>query len=397
MDYLNKLVEDRNKVWHQMKELNDREQEEKRSLTSEEQESWDNMSNDLDALDKRINELHDLDKKNQEAEQRREEILSSTQVIADMVDPEEEEKRDFNPLRALANGEIRSHTFNKEERDMNLTNSAGLVPQSFFDQVTAVMDTVGVMRNLGTVIQRDSGETLKFPTLTANSSASLISEGGAITESDPTISSVNLGAYKIAFITQISKELLNDSGVDLEGVMANMAGTALGKKQAEFTISGTGSGQPTGLVNVSNAKTLASNSAITLDEILDAHYSMGAEYRNAPNYAFLFSGNTINEIRQLKDGNNQYLWQPAVQVGTPDRLFGVPVYEDPNVGDLGANNKVGYVGDMSRYYISESGGITVERSDEFAFNTDLVSYKFIIRTDSANLDASAIKRITCPA
>jgi HK97 family phage major capsid protein len=78
-------------------------------------------------------------------------------------------------------------------------------------------------------------------------------------------------------------------------------------------------------------------------------------------------------------------------------LIGVPVYEDPNVADLGANAKVGYIGDMSKYYIREAGGLEVARSDEFGFNTDLVSYKFILRTDSATLDASAIKRLTCPA
>ncbi len=397
MDYLNKLVEDRNIIWNDMKNLNDREVEEKRSLNSEEQQTWDTMSQDLDALDKRIKDLHDLDKKNKEAEARREEILSSNQAVAEM-DPEvEEEKRAINPLRALANGEIRNHTFEKEDRDLTSATAGGVIPQSFFDQVTAVMDAVGVMRNLGTVINTAGGEALKFPTLTANSSASLISEGSAITESDPTISSVSLGAYKLAFITQISKELLNDSGVDLEGIMANMSGTALGKKQGEFAITGTGSSQPTGLVGVANVKTLASNSAITVDEVLDAHYGMGQEYRNAPNYAMIFSANTINELRQLKDSNGQYLWSPAVAVGTPDRLIGVPVYEDPNVADLGANAKVGYIGDMSKYYIREAGGLEVARSDEFGFNTDLVSYKFILRTDSATLDASAIKRLTCPA
>lgn len=396
MDYIKKLVDERNSTWEAMKSLNDLEVKENRSLDAEEQNQWDTMSNELDALDKRISELHDLDKRNKEAEARREEILSSESAVA-VVEPGDEEERKVSPLEQMAKGEIRDFTFNKEERDLTSSNAGGVVPASFFDQVTAVMDQVGVMRNLASIVSTQGGESLKFPTLTANSQANLISEGSAITESDPTISSVSLGAYKVAFITQISKELLNDSGVNLEEIMADMSGTALGKKQAEFCITGTGSSQPTGLVNVSNVKTLNSNSAITLDELMDAHYGMGAEYRKDPSYGFIFSGNTLNELRQLKDSNNQYLWQPSVQAGTPDRILGVPVYEDPNVADLGANAKVGYVGAFNRYYIREAGGIEVSRSDDFAWNTDLISYKFVIRFDSASLDASAIKRITCPA
>ena len=396
MDYLKKLVEERNSTWEAMKSLNDLETKEERSLDAEEQNQWDTMSKELDALDNRITELHNLDKRNKEAEARREEILSSETAVA-VVEPGDEEERKVSPLEQMARGEIREHTFVKEERDMTTSNSGGLVPTGFFDRITAVMDDVGVVRNLATKVNTASGEDIKFPTLTANSTASLISEGSAISESDPTISSVTLGAYKVAFISQISKELLNDSGVNLEEIMAEMSGTALGKKQAELTISGTGSSQPTGLVNVANVKTLASNSAITIDEIMDAHYGMGAEYRKDPSYGFIFSGNTLNEIRQLKDSNNQYLWQPSVQAGSPDRFLGVPIYEDPNVGDLGANNKVGYVGAFNRYYLRTAGGIEVARSDEFAFNTDLISYKFVMRFDSATLDSSAIKRITCPA
>ena len=34
---------------------------------------------------------------------------------------------------------------------------------------------------------------------------------------------------------------------------------------------------------------------------------------------------TLKEVRQLKDSNNQYLWQPSLQLGNPDQLLGSPV------------------------------------------------------------------------
>ena len=63
-------------------------------------------------------------------------------------------------------------------------------------------------------------KTSSFPQITAHSSASLVAEGGAIGESDPTSASITLGAFKYAYLVQVSSELLADEGVDIEGFLA---------------------------------------------------------------------------------------------------------------------------------------------------------------------------------
>jgi|GEM_PF-4025947 len=37
---------------------------------------------------------------------------------------------------------------------------------------------------------------------------------------------------------------------------------------------------------------------------------------------------TIAALRKLKDENGQYLWQPSLQAGEPDRLFGYEVMKN---------------------------------------------------------------------
>ena len=52
-----KLYEERNNLWEQMKELNDREISENRSLDSAEKEQWDKMNDRMSEIDSRVNEL----------------------------------------------------------------------------------------------------------------------------------------------------------------------------------------------------------------------------------------------------------------------------------------------------------------------------------------------------
>jgi HK97 family phage major capsid protein len=102
---------------------------------------------------------------------------------------------------------------------------------------------------------------------------------------------------------------------------------------------------------------------------------------------------TLKEVRQLKDSNNQYLWQPSLQLGNPATLLGAPVATDSNIETIATAKKVMAWGDMSKYYIREVNGIQVDRSVDYAFANDLVTFRFIYRADGDLLDTNAVKRM----
>ena len=52
-----KLYEERANLWDQMKELNDREIKEERSLDASEKEAWDKMNDRMSEIDARTSEL----------------------------------------------------------------------------------------------------------------------------------------------------------------------------------------------------------------------------------------------------------------------------------------------------------------------------------------------------
>ena len=216
-----------------------------------------------------------------------------------------------------------------------------------------------------------------MPATTSYSSAVLVAEAAALTESDPVFAQVTLKAYKYGCMIQVSRELIDDTAIDLEGFLAREVGIALGVA--------TGTAQPKGLVTCATlGKTAAAVAAVTMDELIDLQFSVTPLYR--ANGAYVMNDSTAAACRKLKDTTNQYLWQPAVQAGQPDLLLGKPVWIDPNIAALATGAKTVLFGDISRFFIRDAKGIRFERSDEYAFGNDLVSFRALMRTDSNLID-----------
>ena len=380
------LYEERAGLWEQMKELNDREIKEERSLDASEKEQWDKMNDRMSEIDARVQELASVEEANKKSEESRAILETENAPVIE----KEEAETDASILRKMATGEVRSHSF--EKRDLTKGGDGGLVPQGFYDQIIAKLDENAVVRQFATVVSTASGEDIKFPQITAHSSASLVAEGGAIGESDPTSASVTLGAFKYAYLVQVSSELLADEGVDIEGFLAQDIGRALGNGAGTDFAVGNGSSKPNGIMNAtSTGVTCASATAITSDEVIDLYHAVTSPYR--VNGAWIMNDATLKEVRQLKDSNNQYLWQPSLQLGNPDSLLGSPVASDPNIETIATAKKVMAFGDMSKYFIREVQGFQLDRSVDYAFANDLVTFRAIYRADGDLLDTNAVKRM----
>jgi HK97 family phage major capsid protein len=100
----------------------------------------------------------------------------------------------------------------------------------------------------------------------------------------------------------------------------------------------------------------------------------------------MMADSSIANARKLKDTTGQYIWQPGLQAGVPDTILGKPVLTEPNVAAVGLSNKSVIFGDMSQYFVRLAGGIRFERSDDYAFNTDLVTFRALMRADGALVD-----------
>jgi HK97 family phage major capsid protein len=386
MEYINKQVEARAKAWEEAKSLLDAAASESRDLNGEEQQSYDRIMQDLDARAKTIETLR--------ADAQREERATASRVEAEIRTdkPQNDESELF---RKLARGEVRSATFGpSEKRDVVKTSTGAPIPTSFYDQLIEHMVVVGPLLETSTIIRTTSGENLQIPRTEAYSGATVFAEGSQIGESDPTFQSfLTLGAFKFSFLTQISSEMLEDTGVDILGFLARQAGIAMGVSVNQKLTLGTGTTEPNGIIPSAGTGLTggtAVSGAFTGDNLIDLSYSVNSVYRRMPGTGWMMNSNSLASVRKLKDDENRYLFEPSLQAGQPDRLLGYPIYENPDMVNAGITAKSVLFGHLPTYHVRQVRDLSFVRSDEFAFANDLVTFRAILRLDGGLPQQAAV-------
>lgn len=403
-----RLRERRQNVWAEAKGLADKVAEENREFSGEEEQTWQRLNSELDALDSRIKNVID-------GEQRAKDVEESFAKLSGRSGGSEQRSGNAAPdttgdeLRAWMRGEKGGRFFEvAPSKRMNIrelttraltvgTATAGgdTVPTSFYDQlVQNLIVNAAIMQAGVTVINTAGGETIQIPKTTAHSSAAIVSEGGTIGSGDPAFGQVELNAYKYGTLVQVSRELIDDTGVDLQGYLAMETGRALGNAFGAHAITGTGTSQPRGVITDATAGVTGAagvGGLPTYENIVDLFYSVIAPYRASQAAHWMCNDLTVAALRKLRTnvggaGTGEPLWQPSLQVGVPDTLLGKPVLTDPNIPAAAVAAKSILFGDFSRYFVRLAGSVRFERSDEYAFNTDLVTFRCLMRADAALVD-----------
>jgi HK97 family phage major capsid protein len=290
----------------------------------------------------------------------------------------------------MARGEIRSYDF--EKRDVTKGSTGSPVPTSFYDQVIMLARTVGPMLETSTILNTAGGENLQIPSLSAYSTGTVTSEGNAIGESDPTFNSfVTLGAFKYSFLTQVSRELIEDAGVDILGFLAAQTGNAMGYAVNEALTVGTGTVQPNGIVNRAGSAVTGTALNPTADNLIDLVYSIDTMGRRLPGTGFQMNSTSIANVRKLKDNAGQYLFTPSLSADARDLLLGYPIFENPAMASAASAAKPVIFGNLPSYYVRQVGGLKLDRSDDFAFSSDLVTFRATFRVDGNLIQTSHVK------
>jgi HK97 family phage major capsid protein len=403
-----RLQDRRGQIWDTAKAVADRASEENRAMSGEEDRQWNEWMSEMQSIDNRVQDILTGEERAQTAERR------VAALAGQPVDPGAPEsggaapaltaEQEATELRRFLSGEVRSYELRLptaiERR--TLLDSTTPLPTSFVGQLYRyLVDTSSIRQTNPTVYSTSSGENLVVPRSTAEGAATWTGEAATLTASDPTFSSVTLGAHKVAKLLQVSTELLADTGFDVVGFMAEHAGRNLGIAVDTAYVAGTGTTQPTGFLSTAvTALTAAtgtgsttgmptSGSVVGGDVIVELYHSVIPQYRARS--SFVMNDSTIKVIRKLKDTTGQYLWQPALVAGQPDTLLGRPVFADPHMPAIGVSATPIAFGDFGGYFIRDVTPIRFERSDDFAFGSDLVSFRAIYRTDGMQGDAQAIK------
>lgn len=383
-DLAKRLLEQRANVWEQAKGLLDGAAAEGRDLTAEEEVSYGKMTEDIRSLRERADKLVEDQRNADEAE-------AALRSLASQPDRREVKSEEPSEFRKFLNGEMRSIEVRALSKG-TATAGGNTVPTDFYGRLWEhLIESATLVGGGATIITTDAGETIEVPTTTTHGAAAAVAEAGTLAGTDPAFVKRTLGAFKFGQLVTISNELLNDAGFDIEGYLARVVGRNVGNAFGAKLITGAGTTEPTG---ITVSTTLGATSATgvvgvpSIDNLLDLQYSVIAPYRNASAAKWLMNDSTAGKIRKIREGSGtgQYLWQPAVIAGQPDLLLSKPVLTDPNVAATALNAKSVLFGDLSAYAVRIVNGIRFERSNDYAFNTDQVTFRAVIRGDGLLID-----------
>lgn len=411
-----RLRDRRLNVWNDAKKIAEDAASENRSFTPEEQGRWDAMQEEMSTLDTRIKAVLDTEKRAKEADDTYNALASTPQT------------RDASPAQSQVDAELRKWAKgesggramefrhdNEVRGPINYrvlttgsqgTNSSSIVPTDFYDMLIAhLIEVSGIMQCGPTVLNTGGGETLQIPKTTAHTAvtAQTTQAGQLLTAGvDPAFSMQSLSAYKYGVLIQVARELIDDTAVDLLGYLAMQAGRALGNKFGNDLVNSASA--PTGLLTgtvtsspgVTGATTGVSG-APSYANLVDLEYSVIAPYRQSRSCYWLAADKTIGGFRKITDTVGRPIWEPSAVLGSPDLLLGKPLVADPFMPAMATSAFPIVFGDFSQFFVRLVGGVRFERSDDFAFGSDLVSFRAILRGDGALVDQTgAIKSYKSP-
>ena len=390
---VNEMRVKRAKIWEQAKSFLDSHRDENGILSAEDTATYDKMEKDIVDLGREIDRQERV-----EAMEREMAAPTSTPLTGKPSGAKTDEKvgrasddykRNFwNAMRMKAPG---SQILNALQVG---TDSEGgyLVPDEFERTLIEALEDENIFRRIAKVIQSNSGDK-KIPIVASKGSAAWVDEEGSYGESDDEFGQASLGAYKLGTLIKISEELLNDSAFDMESYIAKEFSRRIGAKEEEAFFTGNGTGKPTGILNATGGAqvgvTTAGSTAITADEVIDLYFSLRVPYRK--NAVWIMNDATVSAIRKLKDGQGQYLWEPSLVAGTPNKILGCEVITSPYMPTIAAGAKTIAFGDFSYYWIADRQGRIFKRLNELYATTGQVGFIGNQRVDGKLILPEAIK------
>lgn len=413
------LNEKRLRVWDEAKTFLDDIERRGHEMSGEERAQWDRYNAEIERLDSERDVYLDREKREQESAAIRQ---AHPGIFGPGRGPDEGDTlRQFlrsEGFHAGARMEIpvapaaKELRLLREGRDVHEARAlawdtgsvASAVPTSMARTLYQYLEaSTSMLRAPTTKINTTSGEPLAFPTLAAHGIATQVSgQGTVIAGTDPTFAKTTLDAYKYGELCVVANEVLEDASIDVLDFLMRDLGRAVGRAVAPHLVTGTGTGQPRGVMTAlaaggGSVTTGGSLITPTYEKLIDLQYAVNDEYRMHNSVGWLMRDNTAGTIRKLRDGNGgtlgAALWQPSltqgISGGEPDRLLGDPVYRDSGIASMASNARMMAYLDFSAYYVRSVGPVVIEKDTSRWFDTDQTGIRAKWRLDGDLLDTAA--------
>jgi len=251
-----------------------------------------------------------------------------------------------------------------------------LVPDETEREIGRRLAEISPIRSIASVRQV-SGAVLKKPFAITGPATGWVGETASRPQTNsPTLDELQFPTAEIYAMPAATPSLLEDSVVDLDQWIASEIETAFAEQEGAAFISGDGSNKPKGFLSydqvaesawawskIGYVKTgVAGDFAATdpADILIDLVYALKAGYRQ--NAHWVMNRKSQAALRKLKDGDDNYVWQPPAAPGSRAMLMGFPVVEAEDMPDIATNATPIAFGDFARgYLVVDRTGVRVLR------------------------------------
>ena len=381
---INELREKRNTAWENAKDFLETHRMENGLISAADAKTYEKMVKDIQSYGEEIARLEQL--------QSMEDTLRRPTAAPLTTQPGSKAGRASDEYKNALLTALRTNFKDVDNilREGQDESGGYLVPDEYDHRLVEALEQENIFRKLATTINTTGLH--KINVAAVKPAAAWVEEGEALTFSDATFDQVILDAYKLHVAVKVSEELLYDNAFNLESYLLNSFAKALGNAEEEAFLTGDGKNKPTGILNATGGGEVGVTTAadsIKADEVIDLVYKLKRPYRK--NAAFITSDSTLAQIRKLKDSNGNYLWQPALTAGEPDRILGYPVYTSAYMPKIAKGAAVMAFGDFSYYNIGDRGTRSVAELKELYAANGLIGFVSKERVDGKLILPEAVQ------
>ena len=305
-------------------------------------------------------------------------------------------------LKIFDGGSRRKTTGFLEEGQLSMGGAT--VPEQFVADVLSFELLPPIIRSRAFTIQATTNvvkmprivETDRSTNIMGGVAANWTAEGGTITKSNPAFGQVALTAKKLALLTYVTNELLDDEAVGLNDMLVRLFSEAMGWFEDKAFINGSGVNEPLGIrqsgAKLASAATTASTVLLVADVCkIFAKMMPGTEGRGI----WLMNPSVRDPLPQMvsaSGGDN--IWNPRNILSIKDspepwRLLGMPIFWTEHLAAFGTDEDVMLI-DPLNYLVMSRQDVRVAVSTDSRFESDDTGYRLTSRTDGQNWATSSL-------
>lgn len=274
-----------------------------------------------------------------------------------------------------------------------------LVPTIVMPTVLEFLKAYGGMRLVAWILATAGGQPFTWGTIDDTAAeGEIVAENVAAADDDLAFGSVTINAFKFSSkVIPVSMEILQDAAVNVESIVLRALATRIARGQNRYFTTGTGVGQPEGVLTAASLgyqAPVGNTTSLSYDFFQELYHTLDPAYREGSSVAWMMHDSTWKVVKKLKDSAGRPLFLPAIGAafeGGPASGYtieGKPIVINQHMPQVAASAKTILFGDFSKYLIRDVMDVLILRFTDSAYAKKAqVGFLAWARADGRLIDA----------